>query len=123
ADFLHLPAPLGAHERGVDRARALARAAVRLVLEAEASAVEPGATRVFGAFPLPEERRLVARVPERFRFPLEVPERVLRVAEIQARQPRPLLTDAGIEVEQAVLERELEARRRAAARAHHEIHR
>src|SRR6185503_10831324 len=108
-------APFRPHEGDVDRARLVALRAVRLVLEPEARAVEEGA--LARALPFPEERRAVARVAERLRFAGDVPERVLRVAEVQAGEPRPLLAEAGRGVEQAVLERQLEACRGPAARA------
>jgi len=91
------------------------------VLEAGAQAVDPGL--VVGALPAPEERGPVAGVAERLGIRLQVPDRVLRVAEIQAREPRLVLAESRSLVEQAVLERELEAGAPAVARADHEIHR
>src|SRR3989440_139833 len=80
-------------------------------------------TAVVGALPFPEERWPVARVVERLRFRRQVPERRLRVAEVEADQPGLLGAEAGCRVEQAVLERELEAPAPAVACADDEIHR
>ncbi len=115
------PAPVGAREHGIDRARALDRTAVGFVLEAGPEAVDPGL--VVGAVPFPEERRLVARVAKGLRLLGQVPERVLGEAEVEAGEPGPRLAHAGVLVEQAVLERKLKARGVAVAPADDEIHR
>src|SRR2546422_5450933 len=115
------PVPLRPDEQRVDGARAIPVLAVRLVLRAEARGVDPGP--VVGAFPFPEQRRPVAGVAERLGLLGQVPDRVLRIAKVQARQPRPVPAESGRLVEQPVLERELEARAIAAARAKHEVNR
>jgi hypothetical protein len=74
---------------------------------------------------LVEEARLVAGVAEGLGFIAQIPDRGLRVAEVQSGQRR-AESEVGypaVRVEDPVLERKLEARRRRAARAGHEIHR
>src|SRR4029077_6166582 len=76
-----------------------------------------------GAVPFPEELRPIARVAKRLGLGGEIPDRVLRVAEVKAGEPGLLAAEARAEVEQAILERELEARRPAVVLADDEIHR
>src|SRR5207247_7588503 len=59
--FLEALVPPRPHEHGVDRARALPAAAVRLVLEAQTHAVDE---RLVLGLPLPEDRGQVAGVAE-----------------------------------------------------------
>src|SRR5438270_7574202 len=85
------PVPLRPDEQHVDGARAVSVFAVRFVLDAEARGVDP--SLVVGALPFPEQRRPVAGVAERLGLRGQVPERVLRIAEVQAGQPGPVLTE------------------------------
>src|SRR2546430_17387951 len=80
-------------------------------------------TTLFRSLPFPEQRRPVAGVAERLGLRGQVPDRVLRIAKVQAGQPRPVPAESGRLVEQPVLERELEARAVAAARPQHEVNR
>src|SRR5256886_15807395 len=80
-------------------------------------------TTLFRSLPFPEQRRPVAGVAERLGLRRQVPDRVLRIAKVQAGQPRPVPAESGRLVEQPVLERELEAGAITAARAKHEVNR
>src|SRR6185436_4549139 len=67
--------------------------------------------------------RPIARVAEGFGLGREIPDRVLRVPEVEAGEPGLLAAEAGSQIEQAVLERELEARGPAVVLADDEVHR
>src|SRR5204863_2692545 len=98
----------------VDRARARTVAAVRLVLEAGTEAVDEGL--VILAVPLPEDRRQIARIAEGLGLRRKIPQRILRIAEVKAGEPGLALAEAAADIEEAILERKLEARGVPAAR-------